>query len=100
MLLALAVGALLAVAFNNLPAAACGAAWLARANPATVVAYLIGTNVAAVATPHGSLATILARAVGRRHGVASPVSEYLRSAWRYAVVGAVAGIVALGIVAR
>jgi arsenical pump membrane protein len=100
LLLALAVGAVLAVAFNNLPAAACGAAWLARASPATVVAFLIGTNVAAVATPHGSLATILARAVGRRHGIAAPVSEYLRSAWRYAVVGAVAAIVALAIVAR
>ena len=100
LVLALTVGGLLALAFNNLPAAACGAVWLARAHPATVVAFLIGTNVAAVATPHGSVATILARAVGGRHGVATPVSEYLRSAWRYAVVGTVAAIVALAIVAR
>jgi arsenical pump membrane protein len=100
LVLALAVGGLLAAAINNLPAAALGAAWLARAHPATVVAFLIGTNIAALATPHGSVATILARAVGERHGIATPVRTYLRSAWRYASVGAIAAIVVLWLVAR
>jgi arsenical pump membrane protein len=100
LLLALLVGSLLAALVNNLPAAAFGAAWLARAHPATIVAYLIGTNVAALATPHGSVATILARAVGGRHGVPTATGAYLRSAWRYALVGAVAGLVALSLVAR
>lgn len=100
LVLALAMGGLLAAAINNLPAAALGAAWLARTHPATVVAYLIGTNIAALATPHGSVATILARAVGDRHGIATPAATYLRSAWRYASVGAIAAIAALWLVAR
>jgi len=71
-----------------------------RAHPATIVAYLIGTNIAALATPHGSVATILAHAVGERHGIATPARTYLRSAWRYAMVGAIAAIVVLWLVAR
>jgi arsenical pump membrane protein len=100
LLLALAVGGLLAAAINNLPAAALGATWLVRAHPPTIVAFLIGTNVAALATPHGSVATILAHAVGERHGIATPGRTYLRSAWRYASVGAIAAIVVLSLVAR
>jgi arsenical pump membrane protein len=96
----MAAGGLLAMVANNLPAVAFGAAWLARAHPATVVAYLIGTNVVAIATPHGSVATILARATGQRHGVSTPVGTYLRSAWPYAAIGALAGMVALSIAAR
>ena len=99
-MLALAVGALLAMAINNLPAAAFGAVWLAGSHPATIVAFLIGTNVAALATPHGSVATLLARAVGVRNGVAIPVGDYLRSAWRYAAIGTVAGLIALVIAAH
>jgi len=94
-LLALAVGSVLAGVANNLPAAAFGAVWLAPAHPASVIAYLIGTNVGAVATPHGSVATILTRAVGGRHGVGIPARVYLGSAWRYASAGAIAGILAL-----
>ena len=97
--LALVVGGLTAAALNNLPAAALGAAWLARSHPATIVAFLIGTNIVALATPHGSVATILARAVGARHGVATPAGTYLRGAWRYAVVGAIAAIAVLWLVA-
>jgi arsenical pump membrane protein len=100
LVLVLAVGGLLAAAINNLPAAALGAAWLARAHPATVVAFLIGTNIAALATPHGSVATILARAVGDRHGIATPAVTYLRSAWRYAAVGSAAATAVLWLVAR
>jgi arsenical pump membrane protein len=100
LLLALAVGSVLAAVANNLPAAAFGAVWLARAHPASIIAFLIGTNVAALATPYGSIATILARAVGGRHGVASPARAYLGSAWRYASVGAIAGILALVLASR
>jgi arsenical pump membrane protein len=98
--LALAVGSGLAAVANNLPAAAFGAIWLAWAHPASIMAYLIGTNVAALATPHGSVATILARAVGGRHGVETPTRTYLRSAWRYASVGAIAGVVTLALLTR
>lgn len=100
LVLALAVGALLAVLANNLLAAVFGAVWLSGVHPATIVAFLIGTNVAAVATPHGSVATILARTIGRRQGVSVSVGEYLRSAWRYAAVGALSGLIALVVVAR
>ncbi len=99
-LLAAAVGGLVAAPANNLPAAALGAVWLARANPATIVAFLIGTNVAALATPHGSAATILARAAGAQHGVETTARAYLGSVWRYALVGALAGLAALLLVAR
>jgi hypothetical protein len=100
LLLALAVGSALAAVANNLPAAAFGAVWLARAHPASIIAYLIGTNVAALASPHGSVATILARAVGGRHGVGTPAGAYLGSAWRYAAAGSIAGILALALATR
>jgi arsenical pump membrane protein len=100
LLLALAVGGVLATVANNLPAAAFGAIWLARAHPASIIAFLIGTNVAALATPHGSVATILARAVGGRHGVEISARAYLGSAWRYASAGAIAGILALALATR
>lgn len=100
LLLALGVGGALAAVVNNLPAAAFGAVWLFGAHPASVVAYLIGTNVIAVATPHGSVATILARAVGHRYGVEIPGRGYPRWAWPYAAAGAVAGILALALVGR
>jgi len=100
LLLALVVGGALAALVNNLPAAAFGAVWLLGAHPASVVAYLLGTNVIAMATPYGSVATILARGVGERHGVATPTGRYLRSAWPYAAAGAAAGTLALVLVAR
>lgn len=100
LLVALGVGGVLAAAFNNLPAAAFGAAWLAHGQPATIVAFLLGTNVAAMATPHGSMATILARGVGARHGVATPAGAYIRSAWRYALAGTLAGVLVLALVSR
>ncbi|HYX11570.1 MAG TPA: hypothetical protein VE817_06300 [Candidatus Acidoferrum sp.] len=98
--LSVAVGSVLAAVANNLPAAAFGAMWLARAQPACIVAFLIGTNVAALATPHGSIATSLARAVGARQGVVTPNRVYLGSAWRYASAGAIAATVALALATR
>ena len=56
--------------------------------------------MAALATPHGSVATILARAVGGRHGVGTPARAYLGSAWRYASAGAIAAFLALALAAR
>jgi arsenical pump membrane protein len=100
LVLALVVGGTLAALANNLPAAVFGASWLVGAPPATIVAYLLGTNVVALATPHGSVATILARAVGHRHAVRTPAGRYLRTAWLYATVGAVAGLVALIVAVR
>jgi arsenical pump membrane protein len=93
------VGGLLAVSLNNLPAAAFGAIWLVGASPAAVVAFLIGTNFFALATPHGSLATILSRQLGLRHGVNLGARAYLTSAWRYALVSSVVALAAL-LVAR
>jgi arsenical pump membrane protein len=92
------VGGLLAVTVNNLPAAAFGAIWLVGASPAAVVAYLIGTNLFAIATPHGSLATILSRQLGLRGGVDLGVRDYVRAAWRYALVSSVVAVIGLIVV--
>lgn len=100
LLLTVIVGGVLAAAANNLPAAAFGAVWLVRAHPASLVAYLLGTNVVALATPHGSVATILSRDVGRRHGVATSTRRHLRAAWLYGAAGAAAGLLALALIAR
>lgn len=100
LVLALVVGGVLAAIANNLPAAAFGSVWLVGSHPAAVVAYLLGTNVVALATPHGSVATILARDIGKRQGVTIRGGRYVRSAWPYAVAGAAAGIIALALVAR
>ncbi len=89
------VGGLLAALANNLPAAAFGAVWLAGARPDLVVAYLVGTNVLALLTPHGSLATLLCRAVAARGGHDLPHGPYLRAAWRFALVGGAAALAAL-----
>lgn len=92
------VGGLLAVTVNNLPAAAFGAIWLVGASPAAVVAYLIGTNLFAIATPHGSLATILSRQLGLRGGVDLGIRDYVRAAWRYAFVASAMGLIGLIVV--
>ena len=78
---------------NNLPAAAFGAVWLLGGSPDAVVAYLVGTNMLAIATPHGSLATILSRRLARRGGVHIKTREYLLGGWVYA---AAAGVPAIG----
>lgn len=91
------VGGGLAALANNLPAAAFGAVWLVGARPELVVAYLVGTNVLALLTPHGSLATLLSRAVAARGGHELPRGPYLRTAWRFALVGAAAALAALAL---
>jgi arsenical pump membrane protein len=93
-----AVGGALAALINNLPAAAFGAAWLGAAGPEVIVAYLIGTNFAALITPHGSVATMLARSVARSHGHDAGLRTYLETAWRYAGVASLAAVVALVVV--
>jgi hypothetical protein len=65
-----------------------------------VVAYLIGTNIAAVATPHGSAATMLVRAGGASRGAGMPSAAHLREAWRYALAGSAAALAMLLVVAR
>jgi len=92
------VGGLLAAAINNLPAAAFGAVWLVGASPAAIVAYLLGTNVLALLTPYGSLATILGRNLAKLSGASLSTGEYLRQAWPFAVVGTAAGLVALVVI--
>ena len=89
------VGGGLAALVNNLPAAAFGATWLAPAGPMAIVAFLIGTNFGSIATPHGSVATILARSVGARAGHSVSPADYMRGAWRYALVGTAVALVAL-----
>lgn len=100
LLLALAIGSALAMTVNNLPAAAFGATWLARAHPAAIIAFLIGTNIAAIATPHGSVATMLGRSVGARHDVTTSARAYVGFAWPYAAVGAIAAILVLALATR
>lgn len=98
--LALAAGGLLAITLSNLPAAAFGGVWLAHAAVPVLVAYLIGTNVAALATPHGSAATMLVRSGGARRGVHLPAFEHVTTAWQYALAGSAAALALLAIVAR
>lgn len=97
--IALALGGLLAATFNNLPAAAFGAAWLAHSPAPIIVAYLVGTNIAALATPHGSAATMLVRSIASRREVPLPARGHVRTAWRYALTGSVTagGLLAAGI---
>lgn len=89
------VGGLLSAAINNLPAAAFGSVWLVGASPEAVVAYLLGTNILALLTPHGSLATILGRSLAKAAGAHLPTIAYVRDAWRYALGGTAAGLLAL-----
>jgi arsenical pump membrane protein len=98
--LAAVAGGALAAIVNNLPAAAAGSFWLAGASPHVVVAYLIGTNVAAIATPHGSVATMLARATAARGGVELSTRSYLRDAWRFALAPSVAAVAVLLVAGR
>ena len=66
----MAVGSVLAMTVNNLPVVASSVRRGSRARILRpIIAFLIGTNIAAIATPHGSVATILARSVGARHDV-------------------------------
>jgi Na+/H+ antiporter NhaD/arsenite permease-like protein len=91
---ALAGGGLSALV-NNLPAAAFGAAWIGVAPPEVVVAFLVGTNFGSIATPHGSVATILARSAARLRGPDTGLRTYLASAWRYAAATGLAAVAAL-----
>lgn len=97
---AMLVGGAAAALCNNLPAAAFGAVWLAYASPPVVIAFLLGTNILALATPHGSAATMLVRAGGHRRGVTMPAVDHLRAAWRYAAAGGVAAIAVLATAPR
>jgi arsenical pump membrane protein len=87
------VGGVLAASVNNLPAAAFGALWLVGASPEAVVAFLIGTNLISIGTPHGSLATILCQRLAAGKGIHVGTRMYVGSAWRYA---SAAGLPALG----
>jgi Na+/H+ antiporter NhaD/arsenite permease-like protein len=98
LLAVMVAGGALAATVDNLPAAAYGAVWLSGAPVPVVVAWLVGTNVAALVTPHGSVATLLARAAARRHGPTSSVGDYLGAAWRYAAIASVASIACLVLV--
>ena len=89
------IGGLLAAVANNLPAAAFGAIWLVGASPAAIVAYLLGTNILALVTPHGSVATMLGRTLAHRAGEPIPVRDYLWRGWRYALAGTVPAILVL-----
>lgn len=89
------VGGVLAAAVNNLPAAAFGAVWLAAARPVTLVAFLVGTKILAIATPHGSLATMLSHAVADRRGRPVDRRRYLRRPWRDALLVGAAALLAV-----
>ncbi len=88
-------GGLLSAAFNNLPAAAFGALWLIGAGPSTVIAFLIGTNVISVLTPHGSLATMLSHSVAIRRGWPLDRRAYVRRGWVEVVALTAAAVLAL-----
>lgn len=89
------VGGILAAALNNLPAAAFGAIWLHAAGGPLVIAYLLGTNILALVTPHGSVATMLGRTLAHRGGVVITPRDYLWRGWRFAVAGTVPALLVL-----
>ncbi len=89
------VGGLLASVANNLPAALFGSVWLVGAPVHAVVAYLVGTNLLAVSTPHGSVATMLCRSLANRNGAPQPIRVHLASAWRYAGAASTAACIVL-----
>lgn len=89
------VGGILAAAVNNLPAAAFGAIWLHAASGPFVIAYLLGTNILALVTPHGSVATMLGRSLAHRGGVKVSPRGYLWLGWRYALGGTVPALFVL-----
>jgi Na+/H+ antiporter NhaD/arsenite permease-like protein len=89
------VGGALAALINNLPAAAFGAVWLVGAEPVTVVAYLVGTDIMCVLTAHGSLATMLVHAVAARRGHVVSRRRYAWEAWRDVGFATAAAILAL-----
>ena len=60
-----------------------------------VVAFLVGANFVAIATPHGSLATILCRRLAAQGGIELGLRTYLGTAWRYATVAGIQALVAL-----
>lgn len=92
------IGGALAATVNNLPAAAFGAIWLHGASPDAVVAYLIGTNLLAIATPHGSVATMLVRRLASRGGFETSALEHLTTAWLPTLAAGGPAILALLIV--
>ena len=89
------VGGSIAALINNLPAAAFGAVWLAGADPVTIVAYLVGTDVMCVLTAHGSLATMLVHAVAARRGHTVSRRRYAWDAWRDVGLATAAAVIAL-----
>lgn len=97
-LVACLVGGSLAALVNNLPAAAFGAVWLVGSPVGLILAFLVGTNVVALATPHGSLATILVRSIAARAGHPLAPRAYVRAAWRYAGLPALAALAAIVLV--
>jgi len=89
------IGGGLAAALNNLPAAIIGSVWLVGADIQIAMAFLIGTNVLAVITPHGSLATMLSHAVAQARGWRISRSAYVRNAWRDALLASGVALAAL-----
>ncbi|MFC8043084.1 SLC13 family permease [Nocardia sp. NPDC057353] len=74
---AAAAGAGLSNIANNLPAYTAGEAVVPVENRTQLLALLIGTNVAPIVTPWGSLATLLCLEYCRAHGVAVPMRRFV-----------------------
>jgi len=92
-------GAVLAALVSALPAAVLGAAWLGVPSPALLVAFLVGANLAVLATPRGSVAAIvLGPRAGPRHAD-PPARLALPDAWHVSAVAGAAAILALALVA-
>jgi hypothetical protein len=92
-------GAVLAALVSTLPAAVLGAAWLGVASPALLVAFVVGANLATLAMPRGSVATIvLASRTGprRRDAARRPA---VPDAWHVFLAAGSAAIVALALAA-
>ncbi|UGT63247.1 SLC13 family permease [Nocardia asteroides] len=92
---AAAAGAGLSNIANNLPAYTAGEAVIPVENRTQLLALLIGTNVAPIVTPWGSLATLLCLEFCRAHGVSVPMRRFVRTGLVLAVLATGGAVTAL-----
>lgn len=96
---AAAAGAGLSNIANNLPAYTAGEAVVPVENHTQLLALLIGTNVAPIVTPWGSLATLLCLEFCRAHGVRVPMGRFVVTGLVLAVLATAGSVAALLLVA-
>ncbi|MEV6426974.1 SLC13 family permease [Nocardia sp. NPDC051463] len=88
-------GAALSNVANNLPAYTAGENVIPDANRNQLLALLIGTNIAPLVTPWGSLATLLCLEFCRTHEVRVPMPRFILTGLALALTATTAAVAAL-----